>query len=128
MIIRNEGGDESAKIAGLNYVMRCVDMYKKGFTFRGVPFVSFNSWTLRYEYLYIKKQFRNALLSQWTRTSTETVKQPSKSQSSAEAPKEVSMEETPAHAQKTEKPPRPRPAPKPSSEEADAKKLLKQKS
>ena len=63
VIIRNEGGDESAKIAGLNYVMRCVGMYKKGFTFRGVPFVSFNSWTLRYEYLYVKKQFKNAFLS-----------------------------------------------------------------
>ena len=64
-IVDLEGGDDAAATVALHYVARCIDLTTKGIKCRGRPFVLWNSFTLRYEYAYIKKKVRFVFEQSW---------------------------------------------------------------
>ena len=65
VIVREEGGDAPAMQAARNYVAECVRHYKVGKGVKTRSFLSFNTWTKRVEFLYIKKRFRQSFAKKW---------------------------------------------------------------
>ena len=64
-IVVLEGGDKSAHVAASHFCARALFLTRKGITFHGKPFVSWNEWTKRYEFLYIKKSFQTRFEQCW---------------------------------------------------------------
>jgi hypothetical protein len=64
-IVVLEGGDKSAHVAASHYCARALFLTRKGITFHGKPFVSWNDWTKRYEFLYVKKSFQTRFEQCW---------------------------------------------------------------
>lgn len=55
--MRHEGSDEAAATAAFFCMSKCVERFKAGITMNGNPFISFNAFTNRWEFLYVKKRF-----------------------------------------------------------------------
>ena len=63
-IWKEEGKDEAAKVATLNYVNSCVAMQRVGKTVNGRPLIEYNTMTKRNEFLYLKKTCRDGIVDQ----------------------------------------------------------------
>ncbi len=54
-IVKEEGGGESGIEAAANYVAEAVRRFKLNETLSSKPYVLFNAWTKRHEFLYVKE-------------------------------------------------------------------------
>ena len=64
-IVDLEGGDSAALRASLNYMAKALALHQPGRTWRGRHWVAYNSWTLRYEFLYVKREYRETHSLSW---------------------------------------------------------------
>ena len=71
VIFTKEGGDLAAARATQNYILTALSKHARGETDAGTPYVYFNSWSRRHEFLYIKKRFDNDFAKTWQTTSYE---------------------------------------------------------
>lgn len=66
-----EGKDAAAARATSNYILTCLHYHSKGETCNGVPYIEYNDFTRRYEFLYIKKNYDNTHEKKWEVTEQE---------------------------------------------------------
>ena len=102
-IVREEGGDEAAVKAAANYVTQAIRCHKEGKTLNGRPYVQWNSWTKRYEFLYVGKEYRGSFSQRWQETRTMDVDTTSASAAKAKMPT-LKPESPPAIADVTPSP------------------------
>ena len=69
-IFTEEGGDESAVQATLNYAKECVRLLKEGVTVRGSAFIAWNRFTKRNEFLYLTKTMRDSVFQKHSHSRT----------------------------------------------------------
>jgi hypothetical protein len=83
IVHEREGKDTAGAKATLNYVRKCLQLREKGYKYRNRPFIMWNSFTERYDFLYIKRGFRDSLEEIWSMSTVETVAGDAASASSA---------------------------------------------
>jgi hypothetical protein len=66
VICREEGGLAADWAAACNYVAKCINLAEAGILCRGRPWILYNEFTGRFEFAYLKKQFRSSFIQQWT--------------------------------------------------------------
>ena len=66
IVHEREGKDKAGAKATLNYVRKCLQLHEKGYNYRNRAFVMWNSFTERYDFLYIKRGFRDSLEEIWS--------------------------------------------------------------
>ena len=67
VIFDKEGGDAAAAKATSNYIMTALQKHANNETVNGVPIVLFNTWSRRYEFLYVKKNYDSTHEKRWER-------------------------------------------------------------
>ena len=65
VIWEREGKDSGAITATLNYVNECIARTQKGELNKQRPWVAWNSFTKRHEFLYVKRSCRDSFAEQW---------------------------------------------------------------
>ena len=65
VIVRDEGSDQCAVKAATNIVQTCIALWKKNITCNGVPFVSWNSFSKRAEFLHLETGFADIVQDCW---------------------------------------------------------------
>lgn len=65
-IVKKEGADSQAVVAACRYIRQCVLRAQRGETLNGRPYMQYNAWTGRHEFLYCQRQYGETLKSSWT--------------------------------------------------------------
>ena len=67
-----EGQDEDAAAATMNYVLTAVSMNNANKTLNGRPYLKFNTWTRRWEVLYTRNLYSETFQQQWQKSVIES--------------------------------------------------------
>lgn len=105
-IAAEEGGDAQAQQAACRYVSEAIRRHQRGLSMNGRPWVSWNSWTARAEFLYIKKRYSEDHTNKWmtTKEEAERVARPAERATEREKPTLKASAEKPKADKKNEKP------------------------
>eukprot|EP00969_Alexandrium_andersonii_P027874 1216208-Alexandrium_andersonii.AAC.1 len=68
--VTKPSGDGEAKVAAYNYCRTCINLHKAGKSHRGRLFLSWNGFTRRAEFLYVKKSFQESFARTWETQTT----------------------------------------------------------
>ena len=66
VIVRDEGADVAAHKAAMNIITACVALHGKGVTCGGCPFVQYNGFSKRTEFLHLESGYSQILKDCWT--------------------------------------------------------------
>jgi hypothetical protein len=75
VLFDREGGDAAAAVATVNYMLTAIAKVNKGETMDGQPYILYNAWTRRYEFMHIELSYSQSHSQGWKVENTEKAEQ-----------------------------------------------------